>query len=78
VKIFQKKKGLKNKKKIGPEKLDLHQGHPNATLCPSCRGSSHNSSHKALFAGWWLVLVLICCERKILLNDWLIVVDKFK
>jgi hypothetical protein len=27
-----------------------------------------------LFAGWWLVLVLmqICCERKILLNGWLI------
>jgi hypothetical protein len=35
------------------------------------------------FAGWWLVLVLmlmlICCERKILLiNGWLILADKFK
>jgi hypothetical protein len=34
----------------------------------------------SLFVGWWLVLVLtlICCERKILLNDWLILTDKFK
>jgi hypothetical protein len=33
-----------------------------------------------LFAEWWLVLVLmlICCERKILLNDWVILADKFK
>jgi hypothetical protein len=35
-----------------------------------------------LFAGWWLVLVLmlmlICCEKKILLNDWLILANKFK
>jgi hypothetical protein len=25
-----------------------------------------------------LMLMLICCERKILLNDWLILADKFK
>jgi hypothetical protein len=35
-----------------------------------------------LFAEWWLVLVLmlmlICCDRKILLNGWLILADKFK
>jgi hypothetical protein len=59
------KKGLKTKKKSDQRSwfgsfhlqtdsthLHLHQGHPNATLCPSCRGSSHNSSHKALFAEW--------------------------
>jgi hypothetical protein len=34
----------------------------------------------ALFDEWWpvLVLMLICCERKILLDDWLILADKFK
>jgi hypothetical protein len=35
-----------------------------------------------MFTGWWLVLVLmlmlICCERKILLNGWLILADKYK
>jgi hypothetical protein len=35
-----------------------------------------------LFAEWWLVLVLmlmlIYCDRKILLNGWLILADKFK
>jgi hypothetical protein len=31
-----------------------------------------------LFAEWWLVLMLIYRERKILLNGWLILADKFK
>jgi hypothetical protein len=35
-----------------------------------------------LFAGWWpvlvLMLMLISCERKILLNGWLILTDEFK
>jgi hypothetical protein len=35
-----------------------------------------------LFAGGWpvlvLMLMLICCERKILLNGWLILADEFK
>jgi hypothetical protein len=35
-----------------------------------------------LFAGWfmtdWFWLMLICCERKTLLNSWLISVDKHK
>jgi hypothetical protein len=40
------------------------------------------SSDITLFAGWWpvlvLMLMLICCERKVMLNEWLIMADKFK